>query len=100
MTAETGSTPGPPDKLPESAQRLHERRERHRREQHGIIATAVTMVGLGWLVVIPGLVGIYAGRWLDGRTGHGVTFAAGLGLLGVSVGCLLAWQRVSAHRPK
>ncbi|HMY58018.1 MAG TPA: AtpZ/AtpI family protein [Pseudomonadota bacterium] len=89
-----------PDALPDSAQRLHARREKHDREQHGLISTAVTMVGLGWLVVIPGLFGIYIGKWLDGKVGQGVTFAAGLGLLGVCVGCLLAWQRISANRPK
>ena len=100
MTIDKSSNPGRVDELPESAQRLEARRERYRREEHGIISTAVTMVGLGWLVVIPALVGIYVGRWLDGRAGHGVTFAAGLGFLGVSVGCLLAWQRISTHRPK
>ncbi len=100
MTVDKSSKPPGVDELPESAQRLAARREHHRREEHGIINTAVTMVGLGWLVVIPALVGIYVGRWFDGRTGHGVTFAAGLGFLGVSVGCLLAWQRVSTNRPK
>lgn len=99
MSVESPSPP-PKDELPASAQRLLDRRERHRRDDQGIINTAVTMVGLGWLVVIPGLLGIYLGRWLDGRSGHGVTFSAGLGLLGVSLGCLLAWQRLSAHRPK
>ena len=100
MTIDPSSKPSRIDELPESAQRLDARRERHRREEHGIISTAVTMVGLGWLVVIPALIGIYVGRWLDGRAGHGVTFAAGLGFLGVSLGCVLAWQRVSTHRPK
>jgi len=100
MTVDKKSKPSGVDELPESATRLEARRERHRREEHGIISTAVTMVGLGWLVVIPALVGVYVGRWLDGRAGHGVTFSAGLGFLGVSIGCLLAWQRISAHRPK
>ncbi len=100
MSPSSPLLPSKADELPDSASKLHERREKHRRDEHGLIATAVTMVGLGWLVVIPGLFGIYVGKWLDGKMGQGVTFAAGLGLLGVGLGCLLAWKRISAHRPK
>lgn len=100
MSVEPQSKRAHPDPLPESASRLAERRARHRQDQHSLIATAVTMVGLGWLVVIPTLAGMYVGRWLDGKTSHGVTFSAGLGLLGLSVGCVMAWQKVSTHRPK
>lgn len=82
------------------AERLHHRREKHRKELHEMISTAITIVGLGWLVVIPGLLGLYVGRWLDGKAGQGIAFAAGLGLLGIGLGCVLAWQKISAHRPK
>ena len=100
MSADRSPNTGKPDKLPETAQRLHDRRQQHEREKHGLISTAVTMVGLGWLVVIPGLCGIYVGKWLDGKFGQGVTFAAGLGVLGLSLGCVFAWQRISANRPQ
>jgi ATP synthase protein I len=59
---------------------------------------AVSIVGLGWLVVIPALLGLFAGRWLDARFGTGLTLRAALGLLGLVLGCLAAWRRVAHVR--
>lgn len=52
---------------------------------------------LGWTIVIPGLVGMFLGRWLDHRLGTGIFWTAPLLLLGLAVGCLGAWRWM--HRP-
>ena len=68
-----------PDPLPESASRPAERRASSSR-QHSLIATAVTMVGPGWLVVIPTLAGMYGDGGSTERPSHGSDVSsAGLG---------------------
>jgi ATP synthase protein I len=56
---------------------------------------AFAVAGIGWLVVVPAVAGFALGRWLDGRYGTGIRFAAGLGLLGLVIGCSSAWRRVA-----
>jgi ATP synthase protein I len=47
---------------------------------------------LGWMVVLPALLALFAGRWLD-RTFHtGIFFSAPLLLVGVGVGFWSAWK--------
>lgn len=56
----------------------------------------LSMVGaLGWLVVVPTLVGVFAGRWLDGLLGTGVTISGALIFAGASLGFYLAWKRMN-----
>jgi ATP synthase protein I len=89
------SLPDERDPLHESVNRFGERRRRFRREQGRSLGLALSMVGLGWLVVIPALLGLFVGRWLDTRFGTGLTLRAGLGLLGLAFGCAAAWKRVA-----
>ncbi|MDE3011053.1 MAG: AtpZ/AtpI family protein [Pseudomonadota bacterium] len=51
---------------------------------------------LGWLVVLPALLGALAGRWLDRRFGSGVFFSAPLLMLGCGFGMWLGWRWI--HR--
>jgi ATP synthase protein I len=74
------------------------RRERHARfEREGerpISKNLALMGSLGWLIVIPALLGMGAGVWLD-RTFHtGVLWSGALLVVGLSAGCWLAWQRI------
>ena len=56
----------------------------------------LSMIGaLGWLIVVPTLLGVLAGDWLDERFGTGIMFSGALIFLGVSLGCYLAWQRIT-----
>jgi ATP synthase protein I len=56
------------------------------------------MIGaLGWLVVIPTLVGILVGRWLDRLWETGIMWTAALLFVGLVAGCTLAWKRI--HEP-
>lgn len=47
---------------------------------------------LGWTVVIPTLLGLWLGHWLDRRFGTGVFFSAPLLMIGAALGLWLAWR--------
>lgn len=89
----------PSDSLSDSAALLEKRRLRAAKEAPGALATALAVVGLGWMVVVPGLLGIFCGRYLDRRLGTGVQLTAGLALLGLAYGCVLAWSRINHRKP-
>jgi ATP synthase protein I len=90
-----GGPPADRDPLAEGVRRRRERHGRGKQEGERPLAKTLGMVGtLGWLVVIPTLVGAFVGRWLDRRLGTGVTLAAALLLLGLVIGCRLAWKRM------
>lgn len=85
-----------PRQLDEEVRRHRERRARAQRESSRSIGQDLALVGvIGWTLVIPTLLGIYAGRALDKRLGSGVFWTLGLLVAGVVVGCVLAWQRLN-----
>lgn len=72
------------------------REERHRRwlhDDHASLARRLSQIGvLGWVVVVPMLAGIFAGRWLDLRFHSGLAFTAPMLMLGAALGCWSAWR--------
>jgi ATP synthase protein I len=85
-----------PRPLDEAVRRQRERRDRAQRDSRHSIGKDLAQVGvLGWTIVITTLLGIYAGRWLDRRLGTGITFTLALLFAGVTLGCVLAWQRLN-----
>ncbi len=56
--------------------RLHgERHQRSLREGTPSVARQLAMIGvLGWIIVVPMLVGLFVGHWLDGWIKHDSTF--------------------------
>jgi ATP synthase protein I len=89
-------SPPRPDRLDETVRRHRERLERATRESRRSIGRDLAQIGvLGWTVVTPALLGILAGRWLDGRWATGIFWTLGLLVAGVALGCLLAWQRLT-----
>jgi hypothetical protein len=82
----------------QSVERLDARRRGWTREAGHLLFAAVAVIGLGWLVVTPAVLGFAAGHWLDLRLGGGVVFAAALGFAGLALGCGSAWKRVVATR--
>jgi ATP synthase protein I len=59
------------------------------------LARNLAMIGaLGWLVVVPTLAGVFVGRWLDHRLHAGIFWTGALLMVGVALGCVLAWRRV------
>ena len=56
----------------------------------------MAMIGApGWLIVVPTLVCVIVGHWLDDRLGQCVTCAGGLTVAGVYQGFWLAWRRMN-----
>lgn len=47
---------------------------------------------LGWMIVIPVLMGIFAGSWLDRLLGTGITLSAALTMAGAALGLWLAFK--------
>lgn len=88
---------GHPERLDEAVKRRRERRELWKHEGERSIGQNLAMIGaLGWTIVTPTLVGIFVGQWLDREFGSGVFWTLGLLVLGLAIGCTLAWKRM--HR--
>ena len=81
-------------------QRPVERQRRARESGEDSAARRLAQIGiLGWMIVTPMLAGIFAGRWLDGRFGSGLTWTGALlitvTVLGLSI---LARSLTSARK--
>ena len=60
------------------------------------LARNLAMIGaLGWLVVAPTLAALFLGRWIDRRTGGGIFWTGALLVVGLALGCWLAWRRIA-----
>jgi ATP synthase protein I len=71
------------------------RRERWQREGERSMGQNLAMIGaLGWTIVLPTLIGIFAGRWLDRYFDMGIFWTLGLLVAGLALGCTLAWKRM------
>jgi ATP synthase protein I len=74
--------------------RIQAERDRNRlQEGEQGVARRLAQIGvLGWIIVTPILIGVFAGRWLD-RTFHsGLFYTAPLLMLGTALGCWSAWR--------
>ncbi len=88
--------PRPDGELQRAVERRRARDEKWRREGERPLARNLALVGtLGWLIVVPTLLGTVAGRALDKIAGTGITLTSALLVVGVVAGCWLAWTHVS-----
>ncbi len=88
-----------PERLDRTVRQRRLRREQGRREGERTIGQNLAMIGmLGWTIVVPTLLGIFAGRWLDAHLPGPSRLFWTLGLMaaGLALGCHLAWKRI--HR--
>jgi ATP synthase protein I len=84
------------DKMKKAVRLRDQRRMRWNKEGERSLWQNLSMIGaLGWLIVTPTLLGVLIGRWLDGIFETGIFFSGALVFLGITLGCYLAWQRVS-----
>ena len=85
----------PNGELQRAAERRRARAEKWQREGERPLARNLAMVGtLGWLIVVPALLGTLAGRALDKVAHTGIAMTAALLFAGVVLGCWLAWSHV------
>ena len=81
------------DALVESVQAQAERDLRWRQEGDAGVARRLAQIGvLGWIVVTPMLIGVFAGRWLDHFFASGLFWTAPLLMLGTALGGWSAWR--------
>jgi len=78
---------------------VHKERERKATsEPERSVAQNMSMLGaLGAAIVLPMLLGIFAGRWLDHRFGTNVFWTLSLLFVGLVAGCAAAWKRISGE---
>ena len=85
------------DPLFKGVQRRAERFRRWQQEGDPSVAHRLAQIGvLGWIIVVPMLLGVFAGRWLDARFHSGVFCTAPLLMLGAVLGCWSAWKWVQS----
>jgi ATP synthase protein I len=87
--------PNQADDFPEQVGKIAERKLRARRNPAPGVWFGLGMIGLiGWAVVVPTLLGVALGIWLD--THYPTTHSWTLGLLaaGLVIGCWNAWHWV------
>jgi len=73
------------------------RRAAREREARGLpsVARNLGQIGvLGWQIVVPGLIGLALGRWLDRQFASGIFWTAALLVVGLALGCWSAWRWV------
>jgi ATP synthase protein I len=84
-----------PERLDEAVRLRRNRRERWERDGEQSVGQNLAMIGaLGWTIVTPILIGIFAGRWLDRVFGSGIFWTLSLLVAGLALGCTLAWKRM------
>jgi ATP synthase protein I len=83
------------ERLAQAVKRRQTRRERWQHEGEPSLGQNLAMIGtLGWTIVVPTLIGIFAGRWLDRTFDSGIFWTLGLLVAGLAVGCMFAWRRM------
>ncbi len=84
------------EKMRDAVRLREERSEKWKKEGERSIWQNLSMIGaLGWLVVVPTLLGVLLGRWLDTTFGTGIFFSGACIFAGVVFGSYLAWQRMN-----
>lgn len=75
--------------------RQRERREWEARGERSVWQNMAMLGSLGWLIIVPTLMGLAVGRWLDHSFGTGITLTAAGIFVGICAGGMLAWQRMN-----
>ncbi len=85
--------PDEQDRLVAEVRRRGERHRRWLREGDPSVGRRLAQIGvLGWIIVVPMLLGLFAGRWLDRTFNSGLFWTAPLLMLGLGIGCWSAWK--------
>ncbi len=81
------------DALAAAARRAAERARRGTEVPEPSLGMRLGQIGiLGWTVIVPSLLGLFLGRWLDRTFGTGVFFSAPLLLVGAALGLWFVWK--------
>jgi ATP synthase protein I len=84
---------GSADRVEHAAQQAAQRERAGREEPEPSLGAHLGQIGiLGWTVVVPTLLGLVLGHWLDRYFGTRVFFSAPLLMVGAGVGLWSAWK--------
>ena len=84
--------------LGQAVRKRQERRKLWQREGERSLGQNLAMMGaLGWTIVVPTLLGIFVGRWLDRSFASGIFWTLGLLVAGLALGCSFAWKRMHSE---
>ena len=98
MTTEENEKTGEEDAVISAAKQAADRDTLNRLSPEPSLASRFGQIGvLGWATVVPILIGLVAGRWLDRMLSTGIMFSAALIVVGAFVGMWSAWRWM--HRP-
>ncbi|SOE53396.1 F0F1-ATPase subunit, putative [Burkholderia sp. OK233] len=89
----TGQRKQRDEQIAGAARQAAERDLRGREEPEPSLGSRLGQIGiLGWAIVLPTLMGLALGHWLDRTFGTGVFFSAPLLMIGAAVGFWSAWK--------
>jgi ATP synthase protein I len=81
------------DRIGCAARQAGKRAREARDEPEPSLGSRLGQIGiLGWSIVIPTLLGLAVGHWLDRHFGTGVFFSAPLLMIGAAFGLWSAWK--------
>lgn len=76
-----------------AARRAAEREAKGRADPEPSLGARLGQIGvLGWAIVVPTLLLLFLGRWLDRCFGTGIFFSAPLLMIGAAIGFWSAWR--------
>jgi ATP synthase protein I len=79
--------------MEDAARRASQRADEGARQPEPSLGQRLGQIGvLGWTIVMPMLLGLFAGRWLDRRLHTGIFYSAPLLMLGAVAGGWAAWK--------
>jgi ATP synthase protein I len=86
------------DRLARAAQRAVERKAQGRADPEPSLGARLGQIGvLGWTIIVPMLLCLFLGRWLDRSFGTGIFFSAPLLMVGAAIGFWSAWRWMHRH---
>lgn len=93
---ETDKTPKSPDELASTVGEKASRKVKARRHAGKGVWSGLGMMGLiGWSVMVPTLLGVALGVWLDTKSDDSRSWTLAMLVAGLSLGCLNAWHWIS-----
>ena len=82
------------DLIPPIKRRQHMKSQWEQEGERSIGKNLAMMGTLGWLIVIPTLIGTFIGRLIDQRSDAGIFWTVSLLFAGVIIGGWLAWRKM------
>jgi ATP synthase protein I len=90
--------PAPDDRIAAAARRAAERAREGAADPEPSLGARLGQIGiLGWSIVVPTLLALLLGRWLDRTFATGIFFTAPAIMIGAAIGFWSAWKWM--HRP-